>query len=383
MRASLSADNAIAPPEVKRFVFLLKLVYELTKMRYKVLTHKRTIMSSQEFRAAVAKAKPPGVSEKSLGYAIAFFEECGRTARREVRECVQLADRFEKATVSDRTDGTKHFFPLTPGVEVMSEQLTAAITPKVAQVRQQLFGSAHAPFAAYEQAVEWLERTAEEARGSVSGHEQKLRQDIQAKAGEWHRLTGGSVNFQRRILSYAKPGDSWMHACSVHAGSPLERLATVLEQIEQATGFSQCSVLAFILADIKPLLSPLYLSFTMSSDAELQLFHMHATLTVSTPDVTLVELKTILRTIRQRWAPTPGKTYHTQDAELLALVQHCGGVPQTGKAMFWEQVRQRWNKTRPVMQHHKTWRSTRMRYSRLQQKLPNARPRDSLCNRCK
>src|SRR5262245_35210656 len=121
-------------------------------------------MSPKAFHTTVLGKKPPSVSEKSLSEAIDFHVEQGRMSQGNVAECIQLAGRFEryKAATGEHTGSESRLLPpLTPGTLVISKHHVTKIRPGVEQFRQECFGYPQPPFASYDDAVAWIEETAQ------------------------------------------------------------------------------------------------------------------------------------------------------------------------------------------------------------------------------
>src|SRR5262245_45716344 len=107
-------------------------------------------MDKKNFTAMVFRARPPRMSEDYLNKAIDYFiNDLGQTNQSDVSHCIQLADRFAVSSASPQGDGGisgGRLKPLTPGMIVISNDLTRRITASVEQVRQELFGSTDVPF---------------------------------------------------------------------------------------------------------------------------------------------------------------------------------------------------------------------------------------------
>jgi hypothetical protein len=220
-------------------------------------------MNKEEFRAVVYRAKPPSVSQTSLDEAIDFSFEWNlmdhRVLRACVRECINLAMRIDILRTADRSSqsGESPFqrMPLMPEALVMSDDFAEKIRPAVEQLRNTLFDSPAPPFPAYEDAAQWLEQTAAEQDAYAQANSQTriaLERTIHDKLTEYRVLTGEDYQspFLPNLLEYAKPGSDWVHRVHVWGGTSLATLAHTSRRLADATGFSQASVVAYVLARV-------------------------------------------------------------------------------------------------------------------------------------
>ena len=156
--------------------------------------------------------------------------------------------------------------PLTPDTLFQSDSFADAIRPKVQQVRQELFGNPHPPFNRYVDAVHWIEQRAaqQDSERERRNQAQPLQEEIRQKLREWCRLTGQDyldLCVLVHTLPYAKEGR--IDSKPVYGQSPLAFLGRETRRMAEATGFSQANVVAYVLADIAPLLAPNHITTNM------------------------------------------------------------------------------------------------------------------------
>jgi hypothetical protein len=297
---------------------------------------------------------------------------------------------------------------------VVSDDLTRRIASSVEHVRQELFGSTDVPFASYEQVATWIEQQGQNQdytfryeEGSANGQcggrtwvvqNPQLEQQLQAIEQQllelhtqWSQLTGeplvrASSPPRCRYLPYlrrAADGWLWPEEFPACAGSPLAKLYESSHTMAAGTGFSQLSVVMYVLMGTKPLLSPFRVRFKHTPYPLFDRVRIQAAIEIETPDITDVQWRAIHHKIRQAWEVENTTQLDEDDQRLQSIVAQLGGVPQgRGKMAFWEQARQEWNRQEcqkaELKQHqgcpyapnlHKNGEATRMRYNRLGKKL--------------
>ena len=171
---------------------------------------------------------------------------------------------------------------MTPAALMMSDLLAEKISQEVEQIRHTLFGGPQPPFATYEDAVQWLEQTAAEQDAYAQANSQTriaLERTIDEKLNEYWVLTGEGYQapFLRNFLEYAKPGSDWVHRVHVWGGTSLATLANKSRQLVDATGFTQASVVAHILAGIRPLLAPISINISWGYNNTFNIFRKRTT----------------------------------------------------------------------------------------------------------
>jgi hypothetical protein len=353
--------------------------------------------NKEKFLALVDAGKSENVSQTSLDMAKVFYLEENLLDRRGplqcARGCIILARRIDILRAGDRSSQSAESLfqrlPLTPQDLMMSDDFAEKIRPAVKQVRDTLFASSHPPFATYEDAVQWLEQTAaQEAQARAKNQaNEALKQTIVEMEERYEPPPGEPLAFHFDLLEYVKPADDWVRRMPVWEGTSLATLAGVVRKLADATGFTQASVVAYVLAGIRPLLASVSIDMSDGSSNEFHIFRRSATVTLRSPYVTDSQLRKIRKVIRREWHTERKKPLTEGNEQLLAIVQRHGGVPKDKghgeHKTFFEQVRQEYNLW--VVEHrckpHKDWRVTRNAYERLRKKTRQGAPcvQEALC----
>jgi hypothetical protein len=147
----------------------------------------------------------------------------------------------------------------------------------------------------------------------------------------------------------------------------LAELQRVSEQIAEATGFSQASLVMYILCDIPPALPPLAVTAYTQWHESTGIPRRWITMDFSTGDVPVEEQRRVYREYRKTFATERKKRRRPDDEAFLALVRQYGQPPRgrgSGAMAFWENVRLEWNKARG-RELWKTPNAARTHYYRL------------------
>lgn len=366
-------------------------------------------MPSQKFRDEVRCSAPPTLPNAAVNEAIAYYEDMGRIKKADIPECIQLAGRF--ASYSQVQDAVANkaqirYLPPTPGARILSDLLIKKIEAEIQYARETLSQICCLPFASYTDAVLWLERCQTSAPSQEEVKQSgclvdEISEIIKEKQEAWERLTGGRLEISQRFLTlfYARPLPGWHEVNELETriaiahyddntqnimaegripipkNSPLLPLHTISQQIAQATGFSQASLVAYILADMKPLLAQACLHIESLFGYPF-LSGSKATIELLAPDVTHDNWQMLFRTIRRFWHLDTKRELNDSDQQLLDMIEQLGGLPKTRRIpkAFWEQVCERWNAAeaqKPKPHCHQDWRATRNRFQRLKDKIEN------------
>jgi hypothetical protein len=343
-------------------------------------------MDKASARTYVVLITPEEVPRDALGAAIDHgyptFDWQRRNKAEFARECMRLAQSFaiyaaRKRSQSDPAPSQR--MPLLPADLVRSNDLAEKIRPAVEQLRSELFDSPAPPFPEYEDAAQWLERTAAEQDAYAQANSQTriaLERSIHEKLEEYRILTGEGYQspFLLNLLEYAKPGSDWVHRVHAWGRTSLATLAHTSRELVDATGFSQASVVAYILAGIPPLLASVSIGMSDGYRNEFHILRRSATVTLHSPYVTDSQLREIRKVIRSAWNTEKKKPLTKGDKQLLDIIQRQGDMPKDkGKGQykaFYETVRQQFNAWADEhgYETHRTWKSTRLKHKRLLEK---------------
>jgi hypothetical protein len=327
---------------------------------------------------------PPDALEVAVDLCYPGFDWARENSADFVRECQKFAAGFviyasQKQSQSDTAPSQR--MPLPPADPVMSKDVAEKIRPAVEQLRSELFDSPAPPFPKYEDAVQWLEQTALEQNAYAQANSQTriaLEQSIHEKLEEYRVLTGEGYQspFLLNLLEYAKLGsDWWVHRVHVWGGTSLATLAHTSKRLGDATGFTQASVVAYILAGIPPFLASVSINILDGYSNEFHILRRSATVTMRSPYVTDAQLREMRKVIRSAWRTEKKKPLTESDKQLLDIIQRQGAVPQDkGKGQykaFYELVRQQFNPWADAHGYktHRTWKGTRLKHKRLLEKL--------------
>jgi hypothetical protein len=313
-------------------------------------------MEEQEFRGVVFRKKPPALSREACECAIGFFVKQGQTHLCDVNTCIELAGRVDvmlARSPSYNEGPAVRLCPITPGQIVISARLAEAIKPRVDAVRNELFGATYPPFSSYEDGIAWLKTVEEESLTSAKASTLRLKGELP--------------------ISYSIPGKEWSELISVPRGSRLVPLAQASREMAQITGFSQASVVVYILAGIAPLLPSVRIHTRPNWNEEFQICRIQVQVEFNSPDVSYDQFRRLYGMLRHTWNVAKEKRLTERDYRILAIVERLGGEPREGQAAFWRKAQQLWNaeekgKNPPL--DHKDWRTTQTKYRRLLKRLP-------------
>ena len=366
-------------------------------------------MPSQKFRDEVRRSASPTLPNAAVNEAIDYYEDMGWNTNTYKNGCIQLAGRF--ASYSQVQDAVANkaqirYLPPTPGARILSDLLIKKIEAEIQYTRETLSQICSLPFASYTDAVLWLERCQTSAPSQEEVKQSgclvdEISEIIKEKQEAWERLTGGRLEISQRFLTlfYARPVPRWQEGDELETriaiahyddntqnimaegripipkNSPLVSLYHVSQQIANATGFSQASVVAYILADLKPLLARarLYIEPLFGRPF---LSGSKATIELLASDVTHDNWQLLFRTIRRLWRLDTKRELNDSDQQLLDMIEQLGRPPKTKRIpkAFWKQVCERWNAAeaqKPKPHCHQDWRATRNRFQRLKDKIEN------------
>jgi hypothetical protein len=351
-------------------------------------------MNKAEFRDHVYKVASQSLSRTSLDKAVEHCWEWRSRDRQIPRECasecINLAGRFKSrpaGSLSQSDTSLFQYMRMAPHDLIMSDDLAEKIRPAVEQVRIELFGSPHPPFAALKEAIQWLKQTAAEQEAQAWANNQApkaLKQTILDMLEKYQDLTGETVNnpFKLELLEYVEPGNQWVRRMPVWGRTSLATLRDKSKWLADATAFPPASVVAYILADIRPLLAPMSIEMSWGRSNEFNIFRRRATVELHTHNVTDAQLRAIRQLIRSSWGTERKRQLKEEDKQFLDIVQRLGGMPN-GKRKgeiktFYEQVKQEFNAL--AVKHgyktHSTWKASRLKHKRVGERVQQG---DLLC----
>jgi hypothetical protein len=328
------------------------------------------VTSSEFTRRLLQEGASCGLSETSLEFAAMECRREGRTTERDIPIGLYYAARHDKYwafRLQREAQGTE---PMADEDDSRSppgltpDDLIHHIAPTVKAIRQQEFHRDDPPYRSMEEAAPWIEQ---EARAPYRGSpEQKaseyaLKCRIEQLLNEWSARThldwrGGD---RTRFLTYERTNGTGT-AClrlpdpdpdEEHPAvrSPLARLQSAAVQMAEATGFSDPSLITYILTGIEPRLRPVMVSVRWQFHEGMDIYRQEMRENFLTGDVPFEEQRQIYRDYRAFFSTMRKKRLSAQDEDFLALVRQHGPVPQgrgSGAMAYWEDVRQKWNRKR-------------------------------------
>jgi hypothetical protein len=338
-------------------------------------------MDSTEFKSRVFLLGRE-VDKDALKFAIDFYTKKEWHDREDVADCIELAaEHAEKKPSTQRRSSAQE--PALFADTLNSLELAGAILPWVENVRIELFGSANAPFESYQDVVKWLE--SEERKVSTP----ELSEDQKKERTEKYRevmdemaekvaplLPRFSHAFQPLSVVFYVPYIKAGNLESIPASTEkLRRLHDETKEMEKATGFDQRQLVAFVLADIQPLLPVARVNMPLSGAPTLAynlptggsiLRYVARFECLSPRELKLAHLNRFYTQLRQNLHIVKKKTLTNEDRQLLSLIGQHGRVPKRGRLDYWQKIAKEYNRKskKPSVSPN----ALRMRWHRLDDK---------------
>ena len=200
---------------------------------------------------------------------------------------------------------------LNPECELTSDYLANLLNRRIREMRRRVFHDEKPPFTSYDDAITWME-----------GRSVELTEDIIMQMTEIQLetllpyLAGNDV-----FYIYPKPesDDLWHVVKEAH-------------RVSEKTGFTPISVALYILANIKPMLTPYYwssISLPVEIDTEngsIKYSRRQVKIQLNT-EISWNELLRLYRSIRGTLGVTKKKAAGNKQLELYRLVQERGAPP--------------------------------------------------------
>ncbi len=264
------------------------------------------------------------------------------------------------------------FPPSAPWNEIRSEQLARTVAGRVEKARQQIERQAATlvslPMDDYSKAVEWLLEEERLERSDASGRKPQLSRKPVSELTE-QELKAFKRALATEISAAAVPysdgkqpppdGRPWTQRAVALPGGALYALAMAASEIATATGFDEVAVVAWILADVAPLLRPVEVrSIVVSlppSDGGAS-WRKEITITFRTPEIGFEQLRSIHGRLRRFWGEKKWKAITADDRRLWEAVRKRGPPDRGEGRKFWravaeeigapsgEAVRQKWGR---------------------------------------
>jgi hypothetical protein len=307
--------------------------------------------------------------------AIDMLEDLIRYERCEIASTIQFIGRLATSLVKKKEEGggeARLSFKLTPQGIVTSDIVAGKIATWVQTIREQLFGSRVAPFREIGEAIDWIMQKQEQE--SATWERQKRKPDSEAERDVQHAMKGIQGSRECRVelietyLSLDYIGrDGLLTPYRILPNMDLDRLEIETVKMSRITGFTQPSLVTYILTDIKPIIPRVIVSSSqrlrcLSSGDKLEEYRVD--LQIRAKDLTYEEIHDIYHRVRNDLQLTRTKPLNKTDYKIYEAVVQRGG-PRKGKGTvaFWEELRVECNKNNGTK--YKTWRGIKKRYQQI------------------
>jgi hypothetical protein len=295
-----------------------------------------------QFREWVYEKKPPRLSTLAIDGAIMRFLSKGHCQRKDVAECIMLANALEEASESQTQ------IPQRPGIfdlyrsdtSITEDVLLETINDEVKQVRLDIFGKTKIPFRIYQKAVEWIETEEQRDRAKKTSNPDRLFQlvdQLRQLADEITDTIGrpAYLSISTPLLQYYKPGKG-MLGIKVKLDSKLLPLHAFAQSASSSTGFSEEALVSYALTGIHPRLARITVGAEISSG----LRPPKTTITILAKRPSWKDLRSVYQLIKEETKIKRPRLLDETAEALVSAIHSLGGVPRRGKTQFWGLVQQ-------------------------------------------
>jgi hypothetical protein len=330
-------------------------------------------MELRAFRELVGRAS--GLSEESDFVAGAVVAEAqARGELRQERATVVANDArrraagYRQVAVHKEQGGSSRDLGPSPDAAFLSRALAKRLGPWARKLREEGFGSQHAPFPEdLAAAALWIEEQSE-----ADGKEWQ-RQGVSTFEAEREILrlsdeAGLVARTEVRYLKYIRPDKEYRQMAGAFPGTFLWRLSRETESVAEKIAFPPEVLVGFVLSGSQPMISRVRITKTHGRRkvAQEDIPCRSVTLEFNTADLSYEELRALYGEIREFFGATDKERLSWPEFDFISLVESMGGPPRQGKTRFWRDVLQRWNelpasKSSPLS----SWLSARNKYVRL------------------
>ena len=333
-------------------------------------------MTRDAFRRELRRRTAGEISDNAVDEAADYCYDqiSGYPREEDFRRGTSLAARFDIVLRSQQTG--QAFVPqLTPDGLIGSDVMTRLIDPEVRSVRKSFFGSEESPFPTIASMADWIEErngAQKEATPEDDRRANQIFRELRDKVHECERLLcllPGTIrrpSFNYRCLPYIRSDDGKLLVANilVRNDPQLAELVEVSEKLAAVTGFTQVSVVIYILVGTRPLLVPVKLTRTQSNERldERGGPWRNLVLLEFQGPVTFDNFLEIYKEIRRDLNLFNKKGLTETDRRLLETLRSVKG-PRRGRD-YWERVRVAWDYPKA-----KQWQSAKVAYHRLKKKL--------------
>lgn len=277
---------------------------------------------------------------------------------------------------------------LTADVLITSDFLADKIRPWVETVREELFHATKPPFATLIEAEQWMESQSKFPTKEDFTKIYKAQMALEElKLYEGHPFRMNAImrsfsylgtNGRYKIVYIREPApQDWgvpqmREEASKYA--PFNWLENETRIMARATGFTQLSLVQFVLVGTQPLL-PRYVATGYGNYQALPsgevMQPVRIDVEIRSKDLTFEELRRIYNDYRRILPLKKNKMLNRGHWEVYQLVGEMGPPPGKGTVAYWESVRQRWNESHKGQKdrQYATWKGMQKAYDRIIQKL--------------
>ncbi len=243
----------------------------------------------------------------------------------------------------------------SPDTLVCSMLLAAQIKPDVQALRLRLFETSEPPFTDYNDAVDWIEQECEEGKIEHSPedsarYEREFREELNEFADRWGAVLGFRYDIQpkRPGIMFANLRRNRAYRRPYNSQSKIGPLHCFAEQTSTKTGFSEQSLVAYVLSGIESIIPEMSLSFRSSLPFLKQI--EQATVVIRKPNIcendfrrayaSLKEATTIRDSANQVVGKSRASLLKDKDVVIIRAIRKLGGIPPKGKGRndFWSRM---------------------------------------------
>ena len=302
-------------------------------------------MTKNEFALAVRIAASSDLSPDTVEKAIRHYQTTGKHSRGEVSDAIGLAAMLQDTAQAGATkeggtvQNAPFVGPLVPETVITTDLLVDQIRPEVEKLRKQLFGSTAPPFPDYSDAIDWIDGEKQSIRDELEAEETQrvsgIKDEIHTLMQEMARLRDRSLTFilQAPYLSYASAEDDSTLRTPLPWDSPLYALRALVVETSQLTGFTEASLVAYVLSGEQPVVPRI----AMSNEVLVAPVRLRKlTVTIQAREPCREDFLTAYALYKKERGKTRARRMDGTDLAIFKLVREHGGSPQKDPGEFWD-----------------------------------------------
>lgn len=268
----------------------------------------------------------------------------------DIAKVIMLAGDFHNSVKTTKNPSDfEVLLKFNPETAIITDMLISEISPIAEEIRARLFSDQKPPFPEdIIKAMNWIHneskcipqeivRKLQQTPGSK--RIELIRNTIPAYIDRKAKLLPGqmiSIKFEPLTIPY-RDSDGIRKHVQIFKGTKLFFLAETVRQLVENTGFSQDSLITFILTGIKPYFPSIKVKTGMKRFGYVQVeFHRG----MDYEEFLFLHRK--LKRLFQR-----KKTLNENHLDIFRLVSLKGGIPKKNKTKFWYDLLNEWNEAHP------------------------------------